>query len=580
MNMSNQIKHKAAEIQTGALRITALGGINENGKNLWVYESHLENKIEYLVVDAGVLYPGYDTPGVDYVMAEIKYLLPKSQNIEALILSSPHEAHTGGAHHLINKCGIKKVIGSRLALELVKIRLGEEQAKKIDWQYFEDRKIFQLGSFFVKSYRMTCCAHDSFGVLIEAQNEKVFYTGTYKIDQTPPDGIKTDIAGISMDSTEIVGEGEAARFSLLISDSQGVEVEGYSASELDLISKFRKVMQENSGRIIFNTYNSNTLRIKSIFDLAEEYGRKIAFLNTDAKEVSQAMFHTGILEFKPETLINLFEIEQYDDNELILICTAPEGDAVREIEKIAFDRHPEFQLRSGDVLVNSADPPPGTVRLLAQIADQCYLKNVKILGGRDFPVHAHSHALTEEMKFMFNIARAKFFLPALGETRLLIRHAKLAVETGFDPSRIFILSNGDQLQFKNGEVYVESHIETGDVLFNHSQDFHVDEKILKEREQISKEGVVIVSFSLNKKREVVAGPVFAARACTFSKNKEWRAFCVMNTPSIIDVINDTTMRNRAPALEDYQNEVRDYMNKIIKTQIGKKPSVIVFANQV
>lgn len=580
MKNPDQSKAKNNTLDPGALRITALGGINENGKNLWVYESHLKDKTELLVVDAGVLYPGYDVPGVDYVMAEIKYLIPRKNDIEALVLSSPHEAHTGGAHHLINKCGIKKVVGSKLALELVKVRLGQEESQKIEWIYFEDRKTIQLNSFTLKAFRMTCCAHDSFGVLIEAQNEKVFYTGTYKIDQTPLDGIKTDIAGICLDSTELVGEGEKPKFSLLISDSQGVEVDGYSISESEIIPRFKKVIQENPGRIIFNTYNSNTIRIQNIFYLAEEFGKKIAFLNSDIKDVCQAMFNSGILNSKPETLISLVEIEEYDDNELILVCSAPEGDSVREIEKIAFDRHPEFQLRSGDVLVNSADPPPGTIRLMAQISDQCYLKNVKILGGRESPMHAHSHALTEEMKFIFNIARSKFFLPALGETRLLIRHAKLAVETGFDPGRIFILSNGDQLQFKNGEAYVESHIDVGDVLFNHAQDFHVDEKIIKEREQISKEGVVIVSFSLNKKREVVAGPVFTARACTFSKNKEWRAFCMMNTPSIIDVIQDTSMRSKNPEIEDYQNEVRDYMNKVIKSQIGKKPSVIVFANQV
>ena len=230
--------------------------------------------------------------------------------------------------------------------------------------------------------------------------------------------------------------------------------------------------------------------------------------------------------------------------------------------------------------MNSADPPPGMVRIMAQIADQFFLKDVKIIGGRNAGINVQTHALTEEMKFMFNIVRPKYFIPALGETRHLVRHAKLAVEVGLDPMSIMMLDNGDVTELKKSNLEIIGQVPTSELLINHDRNIDVDDKIMKDRETLSMEGVVMVSFSLNKKRKLVAGPVFSARACTFSKNKEWRAFCMMNTNPIVEEIDRVTEEIQNPNIEQYQAAIREYMTKVIKQQIGKKPSVIVFGSEV
>jgi ribonuclease J len=217
---------------------------------------------------------------------------------------------------------------------------------------------------------------------------------------------------------------------------------------------------------------------------------------------------------------------------------------------------------------------------MAQISDALYLKKVNIIGGRNANVHVESHAMTEELKFMFNLLRPKYFIPMVGETRQLMRHAKLAVDTGFDPGSIFILDNGDQIELNNGSLQVMGQINTGEILFSDSQDFQVDQKIVKERDSLAQDGVVSVAFTLNKKKQVVSGPVFSAKACTFSNNKEWRAFCLMNTPDLIDEVENLAIENPKAKLEDFQDLIREKMNHLIKTQIGKKPSVVVLANQV
>ena len=184
------------------------------------------------------------------------------------------------------------------------------------------------------------------------------------------------------------------------------------------------------------------------------------------------------------------------------------------------------------------------------------------------------------MKFLFNLIRPKHFVPAMGEARLLVQHAKLAVDSGVDPGSIFILDNGDQIKIYNGRLEVTEHINTDQVLYTDSQDYHLDTKVLKERDALAKEGVVTLSFAINKKNTVVSGPSFSARACTFSNNKEWRAFCLMNSADIVHEIEQLPEDMPNAKIEDFQNTAREFLNRIIKTQIGKKPSVIVLASQI
>jgi ribonuclease J len=575
MSKQNIVK----EITRNSLTLTALGGLHETGKNMWVLESKRVGKdIDYLILDAGVHYPGNEAPGVDYTLADYQYLINKSKQIKALVLSSAHEYNSGGAHHVINKCDIKKVIGSKLALAQCKQKLAQAMVDKIEWEEFKSREVIQVDSFKVIPFRVTASSSESYAVAVESGDSKFFYSGTYKIDQTPTDGLKTDVVGITQYSSACVAAGKD--IDLMISDSTNVEIEGYSKSELELVRTLKKLIASKKARVVINTCNSNTIRIQNLFNIAQQLGKKVALLNKECRETCSAAKAAGCLNYDESVLISIKDVDNYPDDQLLIISTAPEGEALQELEKIAYDRSLEFQIKKGDVVINSADLPPGTVRVMAQISDQLFLKEAEIIGGKNANVHVESHALTEEMKLLFNLVRPQYFIPGLGETRLLVRHAKLAVDTGFDPGAIYILDNGDQIDINANGVEVLGHIQTGEILFNNSQDFHVDTKIIKERESLAIEGIVTVSFSLNKKNKVIAGPVFSAKACTFSNNKEWRVFCLMNSQDIIDAVETLSEDNPRASIEDFQNVVREHMNRIIKTQIGKKPSVIVLATQI
>ncbi|MDD9897682.1 MAG: ribonuclease J, partial [Candidatus Melainabacteria bacterium] len=417
----------------------------------------------------------------------------------------------------------------------------------------------------------------SYCLIVEANDSSLFYSGSWKLDQCPSDGFKTDLAGIS---TYCAGAQEAGKpVDLMISDSAAAEKEGYSGSELELSKKLSKLIGSKKSRILINTYNSNTVRLHNLFKIAEQCGKKVALLNKEAREAYSAAVNAGYIQ-EQSHLISVKEIDNHPDDQLLIISTAPEGDALKELERIAYDKSLEIQIKEGDCIINSADLPPGTVRIMAQISDEFYLKKAEIIGGRNAGVTVDSHALTEEMKFLFNLVRPKYFVPGLGESRLLVQHAKLAVDAGHDPGSIFIIDNGDTIQLSGGGFEIAGQSNTDEVLYTDSQDFHLDTKVIKERDALAKEGVVTLSFAINKKNKVVAGPSFSAKACTFSNNKEWRAFCLMNSPDLIDEIEQVAEEIKNPGIEDFQDAAREHLSRIIKTQIGKKPSVIVLASQI
>ncbi len=579
------------------LRLAALGGLDETGRNMWLYtasrQPHLladpddnnkkapeDKTAEYLIVDAGNCYPGHDSPGVDYIIPEAKFLERKDKQIQALVLTSVNEAHSGGAHHYIKKYNIKRVIGSKLALEQVKPRV--DNADDITWDYFTSREPINAGAFTLTPFHITSSSLESYALSIQAGNNTVFYTGTYKIDQTRFDNHKTDIPGmLAFSSSKLEADSQApGPIDLYLGASAGVETEGYTASELEICQRLRSILRTETSRVIINTASSNSVRIVSLLSSAAELGRKVAFHGQEIKEAFDALVAAGLYDRADTNIISIKEISDLSDKEVLILCSAPEGNALRELETIAYGRSLELELKAGDIVINSADAPPGTIRIMAQISDQFFLKNVKIMGGRNAGLHSPSQAYTEEMKFMFNLTRPRYFTPVIGESRQLARHAKLAVDTGFDPSGIMMVGNGDILEVYNSEVKLVGKIEIGEILVNHTQDFHVDDKIVKEREALALEGVVTVSFTINKKKRLVSGPVFTARACTFSRNKEWKVFCLLNTPEITTAIDTLSETNPKADIEEYQKVVREHMNKVIKQQIGKKPAVVVFASEV
>lgn len=559
--------------KTLSLTITPLGGLHEIGKNMFIFEA----RDEMIIIDAGVYFPGHDSPGIDYTMADYNYLIKRADKVKALFLTSVDDFHIGGAHHVIKKLNIKKIYGSKLALELMKVKLGEEQAKKREWIAYESRQVIQESNFEVKPIFMTSCSHANYSLYIKVGKSKVFYSGSFKIDQTPINGIKTDVVGLTEIGCEAKEDNNG--INLYLGDSVNVEKEGYSRSESTLVNRFEEILSNSPGRIIFNTYTENTIRIQNLLRVADRLGRKVALLNKETKDMIEALLKAEILD-PNRKFYNLQDLAEINDSEILILSSASEGEAIKELENIAFDKNPLFLLKEGDTLVNSGDLPPGTVRVMAQISDALFLKKVHIIGGRNANIHVESHAMTEELKFMFNLLRPEFFIPIVGETRHLVRHAKLAIDTGFDPGAIFLLDNGEQVRLTDGKLELKGKVDTSEILFSDSQDFQVDNKIVKERDGLAQDGVVTVAFTINKKKKVVSGPVFSAKACTFSTNKEWRAFCLMNSTDIVDEIENLSEEKPKATIEDFQDLVREKMNHLIKTQIGKKPSVVVLANQV
>jgi ribonuclease J len=254
-----------------SLKVTALGGLHEIGKNMFIFD----NDEDIILVDAGVYFPGHDSPGIDYTMSDYNYLIKRADQVKAMFVTSVDDFHIGGAHHAITKLNIKKIYGSDLALELLKVKLGETDSNKREWINYTSREVIKEGKFEVKPLFMTSCSHANYSLYIKSGNNKVFYSGSFKIDQTPIDNKKTDVVGITEIGCEAAELGDGV--DLYLGDSVNVEKEGYSRSERELVKRFEDILANNAGRVIFNTYTENTIRIQNLLRVCDRLGRKLLF---------------------------------------------------------------------------------------------------------------------------------------------------------------------------------------------------------------------------------------------------------------------------------------------------------------
>lgn len=286
---------KQAKSKDRVLRLYVLGGLHELGKNMYVFESYDAedaSKSEYIIVDAGLKYFGHEEPGIDYAMADYRFLNERKSQIKALFLSSPHDRHAGAAHQVICNLEIENIYGSALTLEVIKPELDAKTVQKIKWHPLETRQEIDLDPFLVTSYYITSHTGANYAFLIEAFGKKVFYSGSFKIDQTPTDGNKTDVAGIL---SKLTTKAEFAKVvDLYIGDSTNIETQGYSKSELDILPSFRNIFKANpDNRIIVNTYDSNVVRIKNLFALAKEFNRKLVLVHRNMRKIVAALTRIG-----------------------------------------------------------------------------------------------------------------------------------------------------------------------------------------------------------------------------------------------------------------------------------------------
>ena len=553
--------------QKEILRAIPLGGHGEIGKNSWVFEY----KDEIIIVNFGMTLPPHDLTGVDLVFPSTTYLIDNQEKIKGLILTSAHDDSSGGVFYLLQKVQIPKIWGSKLALETVKNQLPKD-IKLPETEEIEARKEFQIGNnFTIKPFRNNSVLPDTYSLTIENPSGNVLYTGSFKIDQTPPDKMLFDYYSCSQAGEDGVD--------LLISDSTNIESLGYSQSESSITKRFDELFRDSNSRVIIVGFANHLHKYQIIFNLAKKHNKKVLLCGDYIINKIQSAVRTNFIKTDKDLFVQAKDIENIKDKELVIVASGKYGNFLTALMEIARQEHPTIKLKPKDIVVISANPPPGTTRILAHTIDQLFVQKVQVVGGKGQGIHVSGHAAQEEAKFILTLTKPRSFVPSHGEERHLVIYASLAENMGISSNDIHILKNGDVLELREQVARVTNKVPAQSIYYNQAQRLEIDEITMKERQSLSEEGTITVALTIDEEKNIIAGPQILAEACSFAKGKDWRAFCLGTIELIKEAIKQSVERDEKDILK-IKSTVRDTTNKAVLELIGKRPLINVAIQEV
>jgi ribonuclease J len=490
------------------LQIIPLGGLGEIGKNMTVvrYED------EILLIDAGLMFPDEQMLGIDLVIPDITYLMENRDKLKAIVLTHGHEDHIGALPYILRQISVP-VYGTRLTLGILEGRLEEANVDSSMLHPVMQGDIINVGCFSVGFIRVNHSIPDAVGLSIKTPLGMIVHTGDFKLDYTPIDGKMTDFRRFS----DLGNKGVL----LMMADSTNAEREGHTLSESTVGAAFDKAFHNAKGRIIVATFSSNVHRIQQIVNTAVHYRRKVAVLGRSMVNVVNISLELGYLKAPEGTLVDIDEIDNYAYEKVVIITTGSQGEPMSALSRMSQSDHRKVMIVPGDTVIISATPIPGNEKMITRTVDNLLKLGANVVYGRENGIHVSGHASQEELKLMHNLVRPKFFIPVHGEYHMLVRHAKLAQTLGMPKENIFIADNGQILEFTKDRGSIAGRVPSGRVLVDGLGVGDVGNIVLRDRRQLSQDGIIIIVVTMDKENgRVVAGPDIVSRGFVYVRESE------------------------------------------------------------
>ena len=543
------------------LKVIPLGGLNEIGKNLTVFEY----EDEIIVVDCGLAFPEDEMLGVDIVIPDISYLEKNKDKVKALLITHGHEDHIGAVPYFLKKINCP-VYGSKLSLGLINVKLQEhnlENSTKL--VTIEPRKVLKFGKYFkVEFIRVTHSIADSMAIAITTPVGTVLHTGDFKVDYTPIDGGYMDLQRIA----ELGQQG----VTLLLSDSTNVLRPGHTMSEKSVGKELERLFTNCNKRIIVATFASNVHRMQQIVNAAARFKRKVAVLGRSMVNVLGVSQELGYLDCPEDTIIDIDKINLYKPEQLVILCTGSQGEPMAALSRMSMGEHKKVQVTSDDMIIFSSSAIPGNEKSIGRVVDELEKLGAEVINNQIADVHVSGHACQEELKLMLSLVRPKYFMPAHGEYRFLKAHGQLAVETGVDKENIFIMENGRVLEIGSDSAKMGQQVTSGIVLVDGLGVGDVGNIVLRDRQLLSENGMIIVVVSLDRKTaKVVSGPDIVTRGFVYVRENE------PLIEEIKEVARHELEKCEKQSIRDWatiKTRVRESMMKYIFTKTKRQPMIL------
>lgn len=541
------------------LKITFLGGVGEIGKNMTAFEYN----DEIIVVDAGLTFPGEELPGVDIVIPDISYLLANRDKVKAIILTHGHEDHIGALPFVLKDLNVP-IYGSRLTLALVENKMKEFDKIKYKAISVKPKNVLKLGSFTIEFIKVSHSIAGSLALCISTPVGNVIHTGDFKIDFEPIDGTMTDLARF--------GELGKRGVKLLLCESTNVCRKGYSMSERSVGRTLNTIFEKNqSKRLFIATFASNIHRLQQILELAEKYKRKVAFTGRSMINISEVAMKIGELKYNKDNIIDIDKVDKYADSELLIITTGSQGEPMSALTRMAAGEFKKIQLRDNDLIVFSASPIPGNEKSVYNVINALYKLGADVIYDELADVHVSGHACQEELKTIHALTKPEFFIPIHGEFRHLKMHSQLAQQLGMEQRNILLPTLGMQVEVGASSIKQSGFVTAGQRLVDGIGIGDMDSNVLKERKQLSEEGICVVVVNINNVSGCVSSePFIITRGVVYQDEME--AFVQDAKAAIIASLKEQDLRGAEPAV--IKNTIRRNVSNFIFKRTKRRPMIL------
>lgn len=555
--------------QTPLLRLIPLGGLGEIGKNMMLLEA--EEKI--LVIDAGLMFPTSEMHGIDLVIPDTEYLMERLDNVTAIILTHGHEDHIGALSYLVEE-GLKApVYGTALTLGLLEDKLREHKLiGEVQLNTITEHSVIEMMPFKVEFFHTCHSFPDSVGVAVQTPAGKVIHTSDYRFDPTPVDGKPTEEDKLRRWGDEGV--------LLLLADSTNAEKDGTTPSEQSLYDMLDRAFGKAQGRVLLTTFASNLGRVQQVIDVARRHGRRIGAIGRSMVNNVKIAIQLGYLNIKQDELLTAGEMESLPAHEVVIIATGSQGEPTSAMVRMSVGDHRQISLREGDTVILSATPIPGNEELFNRTVDNLFRQGVDVLYHELGDVHVSGHGGREDYRHMLQLVRPRYFVPVHGEYRHLVLHARLAEEAGLPKANVFIIEDGQPLEFghftsENGVVSARlgEQLPSGHVFVDGLGVGDVGNVVLRDRRHLSQDGFLVCVVAIDEvDGEIIYGPEIISRGFVYIRDSE-------------DLINrardvvENLLKKRVP-VQVLENKIRDALTTFTYKEMGRRPMILPLVMEV
>ena len=546
------------------LRIIPLGGLDGIGKNMTAFECG----DDMLLVDAGLMFPDDDQPGIDLVLPDYTYVLENEEKLRGIVITHGHEDHTGALPYLLQDLVHKvPIYSSPLTLGFIEGKLAEHKIRSPRFCEVGDGTHLDLGCFGVDFFSMTHSIPGALGVFIRTPQGTVMHTGDFKLDQTPIDGVTPDYRAINLFGSMGVD--------LLMSDSTNACRPGFTQSEAAVGAALRHIIKNAPGRVFVASFSSHIHRLQQVCDCATAFGRMVVVTGRSMVSNTKVARELGYLHVSNEDIVDAFDIDEIPDDKVVVLCTGSQGEPLSALARMANGEHKSLSITSRDTVIISATPVPGNEKSVQAIINSLSRIGCEIYDKSNALVHVSGHGSQEELKLMLAMTHPSYFMPVHGEAVHLRAHARLAREMGMREDHVFVVDNGDTLEMRGGKVRVGEPVESGIVYVDGLRIGDTEPAVLRDRQKLSQDGIVTCVVTVSSRARKVGEIDVSCRGVSFANDEALISEAADAVRAAIDNVSGS-----GPSADSLRKTARNCLSNFLWGRTHTRPMVIPVVMEV